>query len=131
MSDRPDDNLKLVVPVLPVRNMVRSIDYYINRLGFELAFRDDDLKPSYAGIWRDRAMLHLQWHDEAEWLRVERPSLRIFVGRVDALFDEYSRVGVFHEGTRLTDTPWGNREFAFFDPDGNGLTFAQDLSQQG
>jgi hypothetical protein len=25
------------------------------------------------------------------------------------------------------DKPWGSREFAFSDPDGNGLTFYRDL----
>jgi hypothetical protein len=25
------------------------------------------------------------------------------------------------------DKPWGTREFAFFDPDRNGLTFYRDL----
>ena len=27
----------------------------------------------------------------------------------------------------MRDTPWGTREFAFYDPDRNGLTFYRDL----
>ena len=37
---------------------------------------------------------------------------------------------VFHERTVLRETSWGTREFAFFDPDQNGLTFYCDLEDQ-
>ncbi len=42
------------------------------------------------------------------------------------LFQEYRDKEVFQEHTALQDTPWGTREFAFSDPDGNGLTFYRD-----
>jgi uncharacterized glyoxalase superfamily protein PhnB len=53
--------------------------------------------------------------------------LRFLIDDVDALFEEYADKGVFHERTALRDTPWGTREFAFYDCDGNGLTFYRDL----
>jgi uncharacterized glyoxalase superfamily protein PhnB len=53
--------------------------------------------------------------------------LRIYVDDPDALYDEYRGRNVFHDRTALSDTPWGTREFAFYDPDGNGLTFYRDL----
>jgi uncharacterized glyoxalase superfamily protein PhnB len=53
--------------------------------------------------------------------------LRLLVDDPDALFAEYADKGVFHEGTALRDTPWGTREFAFFDPDHNVLTFYRNL----
>ena len=81
----------------------------------------------YAGVGRDGIELHLQWHDPEEWKAVERPSLRILVDDVDALFEEYRTKGVFHDATALRDTPWGTREFAFYDPYQNGLTFYRDL----
>jgi uncharacterized glyoxalase superfamily protein PhnB len=52
--------------------------------------------------------------------------LRCAVSDVDALFEEYQDKGVFHARTTLRDTDWGTREFAFFDPDRNGLTFYQE-----
>jgi uncharacterized glyoxalase superfamily protein PhnB len=54
--------------------------------------------------------------------------LRFVVPAVLEVFDEYRDKGVFHERTALRDTPWGTREFAFYDPDQNGLTFYCDLA---
>jgi hypothetical protein len=49
------------------------------------------------------------------------------VPSIEKLFDEFKAAGVFHEQTALRDTQWGTREFAFFDPDQNGLTFYRDI----
>jgi catechol 2,3-dioxygenase-like lactoylglutathione lyase family enzyme len=117
---------KDVQPVLPVRDVERAIRFYVDRLGFRVAFRDrPGADVRYAGVSRDSVEVHLQWHEEPDFNGVEAGTLmlRFVVDDPDALFAEYRDRGVFHEGTRLTDTPWGTREFAFFDPDGNGLTF--------
>jgi uncharacterized glyoxalase superfamily protein PhnB len=55
--------------------------------------------------------------------------LRFVVDDPDTLFAEFEPLGLFHEHTRLANTPWGTREFAFYDPDGNGLTFYRDLTK--
>ena len=111
-----------VQPVLPSRDVKRSIAFYVVRLGFTLVFEVEE-HPAYAGIRRDGVELHLQWHDPSEWSAVDRPMLRFVVSDLDALFAEYRTRGVFHDRTALRETPWGTREFAFFDPDRNGLTF--------
>ena len=103
------------------------MEFYVERLGFRLLFADSESDPRYAGVGRDDVEIHLQWHDAAEWEAVERPMLRFVVPDVDALHDEYAGKGVFHEGTALRDTAWGTREFAFYDPYRNGLTFYRDL----
>ena len=113
-------------PVLPSRDVARAIAFYVYQLGFEVAFSDSDDEPRYAGLTRDDVEIHVQWHDPEEWERVERPMLRFVVPDVDSLFEEYSDKGVFHERTALRDTGWGTREFAFYDLDGNGLTFYRD-----
>ena len=53
--------------------------------------------------------------------------LRFVVPDVEDLFEEYTEQDVLHEGTVLWETPWGTKEFAFYDPDQNGLTFYRDL----
>jgi hypothetical protein len=53
--------------------------------------------------------------------------LRFVVDDPDALLEEYKAKGLVPEGTSVEDKPWGTREFGFFDPDGNGLTFYRDL----
>lgn len=120
--------LHQIHPVLPVKDVLEALDFYVNRLGFKIGFADDPKQPKYAGVLRDGIEIHLQWHDAAEWeLAVERPMLRIVTQNIDALFEEYQPMGVFHEHTSLKETPWGTREFAFFDPFKNGLTFYRDL----
>ena len=119
--------LVAVNPVLPSQDVTRSVSFYVERLGFTLLGTDADTEPRYAVIARDAVEIHLQWHDPAEWSAVERPMLRFVVESVDALYAQYADVGVFHNGTALRQTPWGTREFAFYDPYGNGLTFYTDL----
>jgi catechol 2,3-dioxygenase-like lactoylglutathione lyase family enzyme len=114
--------LQQVHPVLPSRDVQRSIDFYVGRLGFSLSFHYPE-KPAYAGVIRDGVDLHLQWHDDEEWERTERPMLRFLVTDIDALYEELGDAGVFHEHTALEAKPWGTREFGFLDPDNNGLTF--------
>lgn len=119
--------LQAVNPVLPSRDVRASIEFYVTRLGFTLAFQDSVEKPCYAGLRRDGVEIHVQWHDPNEWAAVERPMLRFVVPAVEGLFEEFQDKGVFHDRTALRETPWGTREFAFFDPDQNGLTFYCDL----
>lgn len=114
-------------PVLPVRNVSKSVEFY-QKLGFELLFQDDLQKPRYAGLKRDDIELHVQWHDPEGFVKnVDRINLRIVVENIETLFTEFEPSGVFHKQTALRDTAWGTREFAFYDPDGNGLTFYRDL----
>jgi catechol 2,3-dioxygenase-like lactoylglutathione lyase family enzyme len=117
---------KEVNPVLPTRDVALAVEFYVNKLGFILSFQDAN-EPKYAGVKRDNVELHLQWHDPKEWERVERPMLRFLVADVDALHNEFKGKEVFHENTALRNTPWGTREFAFYDIDKNGLTFYRNL----
>jgi catechol 2,3-dioxygenase-like lactoylglutathione lyase family enzyme len=115
-------------PVIPVRDVNAAITYYTAKLGFETSFQDDEAEPRYAGVRRDGVEVHLQWHEPATFRSgVDTVSLRFLVADVDELFDEYADKGVFHDRTALRDTPWGTREFAFYDSDGNGLFFYRDL----
>jgi catechol 2,3-dioxygenase-like lactoylglutathione lyase family enzyme len=118
---------KQVHPVIPARDVTGAIKYYTEKLGFSLAFQDSDSNPRYAGVSRDGVELHIQWHDEGDFNKVERLGLRFLIEDVDSLFNEYEARGVFHSKTALQDTPWGTREFAFYDLNGNGLFFYCNL----
>jgi catechol 2,3-dioxygenase-like lactoylglutathione lyase family enzyme len=107
---------------------MKGIHYYTDKLGFKLAFKDAGDAPGYAGVARDGIEIHLQWHDENDWIDgMDSVSLRIYVDDVDVLFEEYKTASVFHERTILKDTPWNTREFGFYDQDKNGLVFYRDL----
>jgi len=79
---------KVVHPVLPARNVGEAIRYYVDRLGFRLLFQDDEHDPRYAGVRRDGVELHLQWHNEADFDKVERLALRTLIDEVDGLYKE-------------------------------------------
>ena len=117
-----------VIPVLPARNVSDAVDYYLARLGFELAFQVPDDDPNYAMVRRGGVRLHLQSHTDDEFQQgAGQLMLRLVVDDPDALFAEYQDKSVFHAGTALRNTPWNTREFAFWDLNHNGLTFMRDL----
>lgn len=58
--------LLAVHPVLPSKNVAAAVAFYVERLGFALAFHDTSGAPRYAGVRRDGVVIHLQWHDPAE-----------------------------------------------------------------
>ena len=118
---------KEVNPILPVRDLEKSIRYSVDCLGFRLALRDRSGPDNYAGVRRDTVELHLQRHAENEMPQRATLMLRIIVDDPDVLYEEYKSKIVFGQHNPLRDTPWGTREFAFFEPDGTGLTFYRDL----
>ena len=118
-----------VIPVLPARDVSEAVQFYVERLGFELLFQDTGDRPQYAGIRCGAVELHLQFQFEKDFEAgtAGQAMLRLAVDDPDVLFEEYSDKGLFHEGTQLRDTSWGTREFAFWDLNHNGLTFMRDL----
>lgn len=124
----PTASFEQVQPILGTRDLAKAVRFYVDRLGFTLAFGDASSAGNYVGLRRDRVELHMQFQYEHE---MSTTRLRLFVDDPDALFEEYRDKDVFHEGTHLADTPWGTREFAFYDLDGNALTFYAHLKSQG
>ena len=55
-------------------------------------------------------------------------SCRVDVVGIDRLYEEMSASGVIHPNGSLTDQPWGFREFAVLDNDGNMIKFGQPSS---
>jgi len=121
--------LHQIRPVLPVKNVVEALDFYANRLGFKIGFADDAKNPTYAGVLRDGIEIHLQWHDRVEWeVVIDRPMLRIVTQNIEDLYSKFAENDVFQAHTLLRETAWGTREFAFYDPFKNGLTFYRDAN---
>jgi hypothetical protein len=114
-----------VQPIFGVTDTTCAAAYY-DQLGFSTTVIDSN----YAIARRDAVEIHLQWNEEAGFKEdVDQPMYRFLIRDVDALFAEYAPLGVFHDRTALRETPWGTREFAFYDPDGNGLTFYRPLTE--
>ena len=121
-----------VHPVVPVSDCKAALRYYRDKLGFVVSFSDNENDPRYIGVQRDRVEIHLQWHDPASFVdrTVDRGAFRFLVDDPDQLFAEFVKSSAVpeHKMSRgVHDTPWGTREFEFYDPDGNALFFYRDL----
>lgn len=91
--------------ILPVKDVVEALDFYVNRLGFKIVLADDGKNPTYSEILRGAIEIHLQWHDAVEWeAEIEQPILRIVTQNIEELFEEYSDKDVFHAHTLLRET---------------------------
>lgn len=115
---------KMTHPILGTRDIKRAIEFYTQRLGFQLAFGDKTDPPNYVGFRRDAVELHMQFQFEHEMGTIR---LRFLVEDPDALFNEYRERGVECSANGIRNTPWGTREFALYDMDRNALTFYRDL----
>jgi len=131
------------IPALPVRDAAAAVDFYRDRLGFEVLHHDG----GFAVVCRDDAVIHLweagdeSWRDRhpvespvcsgAESFIAGTASCRVVVEGVDELYDELQRAGVLHPRDRgsAEDTDFGTREFAAIDGDGNLLTFFRWVSE--
>jgi catechol 2,3-dioxygenase-like lactoylglutathione lyase family enzyme len=115
-----------VQPILGTRDVAKAVRFYVDRLGFTLAFGEPTNEGNYVGLRRNDVELHMQFQYEYE---MGTTRLRFAVDDPDALYEEYKDKDVFYEGTELSDTPWGTREFALYDLDENSLTFYRDLKK--
>lgn len=122
-------NPGIAIPILPARDLVETRVFY-ERLGFEAAGWWPDTFGGYAILRRGDLSMHffrfpelspLENYGQCYW-RVED---------VDAFYREIQRTDLPDSGTpRLTaleDEPWGMREFAIVDPNGNLVRVGQAL----
>jgi catechol 2,3-dioxygenase-like lactoylglutathione lyase family enzyme len=125
------------IPALPVRDAAAAVDFYRDRLGFQVLHHDG----GFAVLARDAAVVHLWEAGDESWQErdsLERPvrsgaesfiagtaSCRIDVDGVDALYEELRESGVLHPVSSggVSETDFGTREFATLDLDGNLVTF--------
>ena len=117
-------------PQLFVADIRASCDFFVQKLGFKVAFVDGN-PPFYAQVARDRAALNLSHVDQPVFdnerrEREELLSAAIVVdsrAEIDQLHEECRSAGVsFHRG--LKDEAWGARNFIIKDLDGNLILFA-------
>jgi len=107
------------IPMLPVANLRRAIDFYVDTLGFRLGFNAG----SYGGVRRDAIEIHFSRIDAAT--PAERTGCRIEVTEIHGLYTEFRDKGVIDPQGDIAPKPWGTTEFTVRDPDGNALTFVE------
>ena len=115
-------------PTIPVQSPPRRSargDRWIGakeKLGFEAGSR----YPDYAICARDGIQVHFWLTEDTDIPKAT--SCRIDVEGIDALYEEMGTAGVVHPNGPLRNQPWGMREFAVLDGDGNLIKFGERTS---
>jgi uncharacterized glyoxalase superfamily protein PhnB len=104
-----------MTPILNVKDVSASIDYYVEKLGFELRW-DWGSPPGFACVGRDAVQIFLCRDAQGApgtWIA-------IWVQDVDALYEDYKKSGAIVR-QKPTNFPWGAREMNVQDLDGHRL----------
>ena len=107
--------------IFVVRDLQASISFYRDLLGFHLEFTYGQ-PPMYAGVERGSLLIHLQLQSDRTKRQPGHGAFYAFVDDVDGLYAEFKAKGVTLPN-EPRDYPYGMRDFFFFDPDGNQLSF--------
>jgi catechol 2,3-dioxygenase-like lactoylglutathione lyase family enzyme len=126
---KPNVTRRSLAPLF-VANIQRSCDFYVDKLGFEVAFLYGD-PPYYGQVVRDNARFNLRLVCEPVFAGDVRKregllsaSITVaFVSEIRQLFASYQTAGVvFHQ--EVKQEPWGATTFIASDPDENFILFA-------
>ena len=117
--------LNYPTPILCVKDIPRSIDYYVNQLGFEKNWdwiEPGSDEPGFASVGRDEVGLFLcrqgQGHP-GTWLYIT-------VDNCDELHEQFKQSGAMIK-TPPTNYPWGMREMHVTDLEEHVIRFGQDI----
>ena len=125
LHDHPIGSLREAATLFVVRDVLRSVDYYRDVLGFRVEFTYGD-PTFYAGVERDNVAIHLQAASETK-RQPGHGAINVFVTGVDTLYQELKS-----RGARTTeepaDRPYGMRDFDIVDLDGNQLCFGESTT---
>lgn len=123
MADR-DERLRGFSAVFTVRDVGAAIGFYRDRLGFSVQFRMGE-PPTYAIIENDPVSLHLMpVTQDAAALGLS--SIYVYVQDIAGLHDDLVGRGCPIE-VAPKDLAYGMREMSVRDPDGNRITYGQDI----
>jgi predicted enzyme related to lactoylglutathione lyase len=120
----PAQSIARIVPVLPVKNLARAMDFY-RLLGFSAhPYQDGD---GYAFLTRDGLEIHLSQSDML--IDNQNPSgVYFYLAAAAALEAEFRAAGA-KILSPLAPREWKMNEFVLSsDPDGNLLRFGEDIS---
>lgn len=113
---------KSAIPVLVSLDIHKTVEFYCSVLGFSVIYEEPGV---YGIVQRDDVQIHF-WASSDKYL-AENTGCRISVQSIDALYAEYQPKQVIHPNAPLQEKPWGTREFAILDQDGNLITFFERL----
>ena len=110
------------IPVLASLNVKKTVKFYKDKLGFN---KVSYLDTYYAVIARDKFVVHF-WKCNNK-IHPENTSCYVDVKDIDILYEELKVQDVIHPNGKLEDKPYGMKEFAILDEDGNLIKFGQKI----
>jgi catechol 2,3-dioxygenase-like lactoylglutathione lyase family enzyme len=114
---RPEPMLKEVLPELPHSNVKAGIAHYLDVLGFKINYARDD----FGVLYRDEVTVLLIPRSDAH---KGISSCYVYIQDADALYAELRANGANVQGEPVSH-PWGLRDFAVLDLEGNRIKFGQ------
>lgn len=117
----------LAIPILPSRSIENTRDFY-RPFGFEGKIWG--APPDYAILTRDTVEIHFFTHPK---LKPAESSAGCYIRVLDVerIYQTFARVHLPNTGIPRIEIPenkpWGMREFAMVDPDGNLLRIGQTI----
>jgi catechol 2,3-dioxygenase-like lactoylglutathione lyase family enzyme len=112
-------------PVLPCADISRAVAYYRDVLGFQVKVVSPD--NAYAIVVRGAVELHLDSPVYAREHAVGNGECYIWIkGGIDALHAEFAKRGALQLHP-VADRLYKMRDFSCCDPDGNRITFGEEI----
>jgi len=120
----------VISPLLAVRNIKESIEFYMTSLGFEMGMAFPDANnPEYVDLSKDGMVLMFIPAENHGISADEKLGIGVYLymqidGDIDEYYDELKKKGV-KIAVDIKDEPFGVRDFTVEDIDGYKLTFNQ------
>ena len=112
-------------PKLPMRDKKVTLEFYSNRLGFNV-FGSADFD-GYLMMEKDQIQIHFF---EFKEINPKENYGQVYI-RTDNIDEFYKSLlekqTEIHPNGKLEIKPWGQKEFSILDPDSNLLTFGQNI----
>jgi len=119
--------IESVSPILSVSDLAKSIDFYRDALGFDLAWSSGE-PPDIAAVCRDNVEIMLTQRPGAK----PAGAAHVYLG-VSGIDDCYA--ALVDAGVTIVvpidDRPYGMRDFRMADPSGNELSIGQAIAGEG
>jgi catechol 2,3-dioxygenase-like lactoylglutathione lyase family enzyme len=106
------------VPIIPARDIEASTAWYRDQLGFEVFHTERE----YGIVGRGKTWIHF-WGPSGISPEDSNTMIRVGVRGIDELYGHCQAKEIVHPNAPLEEQPWGFREFAVRDHDGNLVTF--------
>ncbi len=106
------------VPIIPARDIESSAAWYRDCLGFDVVHTERE----YGIVGRGESWIHF-WGPSGIDPEDSMTMIRVGVTGIDELYEHCRAEEIVHPNAPLEEKPWGFREFAVTDHDGNLVTF--------